>query len=156
MSTKFNVELDIQNGKAEVRLIGLMDEDMDLSKIGAINEDNLKIDFNEVTGINSCGIRDWITFLGSLPTEMTVTYINCPQAIIEQMNMVKGFLPDGALIESFYAPFFCEACDNEQKVKMSPSDIVDGKAPTNLKCSSCGAEGLEFDALPNQYFHFIK
>ena len=77
MSTKFNVELDIQNGKAEVRLIGLMDEDMDLSKIGAINEDNLKIDFNEVTGINSCGIRDWITFLGSLPTEMTVTYINC-------------------------------------------------------------------------------
>lgn len=156
MSSKFNVELNIQNGKADVKLIGLMDEDMDLTKVNSVNEENLTIDFNEVSGINSCGIRDWITFLSELPQNMKIHYINCPQVIIEQMNMVKGFLPEGADIESFYAPFFCESCDNEQKVLMKPADVVDGKAPTDLECRSCGAKGLEFDALPNQYFHFIK
>ena len=156
MSTKFSVELNIQNGQANVGLSGLMDEDMDLSKIASINEEKLFIDFNDVTGINSCGIRDWITFLNELPDSISIVYINCPQVIIEQMNMVKGFVPEGAAIESFYAPFFCESCDNEEKVLMKPSDINEGKAPSDLKCSSCGAVGLEFDALPNQYFHFIK
>lgn len=154
--SKFNIELNIQNGQGNVRLQGLMDEDMDLSKISTVNEDKLVFDFKEVTGINSCGIRDWITFLGELSQTVNVAYINCPQVIIEQMNMVKGFLPEGAVIESFYAPFFCEECDNEEKVLMSPNDIIGGKAPTDLKCSSCGAVGLEFDSLPNQYFHFIK
>ena len=77
MSSKFNVELSIQNGRADVRLIGLMDEDMDLSKVGSVKEDQLTIDFNEVSGINSCGIRDWITFLSELPSDMKINYINC-------------------------------------------------------------------------------
>lgn len=159
MSDKFSVNISLQNGSAHIKLAGLMDEDMDLSQLKSIGEEVLHFDLDGVGGINSCGIRDWISFLSGLESNHKIIYEHCPQVLIEQMNMVKGFLPEGAEIKSFYAPFYCESCDNEEKVLLTPSDVQSGgtaQAPKNLKCSSCGAEGLEFDALEAQYFHFLK
>lgn len=160
MSDKFTVNISLQNGNAQIKLSGLMDEDMDLGQLKSVNESVLFFDLDQVAGINSCGIRDWIAFLGELGGGQKVVYDNCPQVLIEQMNMVKGFIPEGAEIKSFYAPFYCESCDNEEKVLLKPSDVLsdggEAKAPKDLKCSSCGAEGLEFDALEAQYFHFLK
>jgi hypothetical protein len=156
VSEKFSCELTINNGVAIVKFIGQMDEDMDLTKLSSISENILRFDFDEVTGINSCGIRDWIAFLEDLPSDQKIIYMRCPQIIIEQMNMVKGFLPESASIESFYGPFFCESCDNEEKVLLKPSAITNLTAPSGLPCSACQVVGLDFDALPAQYFHFLK
>lgn len=156
MSEKFSLNLNISNGKAIIDLKGMMDEDMDLSKAAQVNELGFVFNFDGVTGINSCGIRDWIEFLNKLSDADTITYENCPQVIIEQMNMVKGFIPDKASIQSFYAPFFCESCDHEEKVLLRTEEIVNGEPPKDLACSKCQAKPLEFDAIPNQYFHFIK
>lgn len=155
MSGKFSINLTLQNGKALVLLNGVMDEDMDLGQLGSVQESEVHFDFNGVTGINSCGIRDWIASLEGFGGQK-VSYLNCPQVIIEQMNMVKGFLPDGASIVSFYAPFFCENCENEEKVLLTPDKVQGNAAPKDVKCSACGAEGMEFDALESQYFHFLK
>lgn len=155
MSSKFTANISLQNGQATIKLDGVMDEDMDLGSLEQIKEEQLTFDFGGVTSINSCGIRDWITCLSNFENQK-VTYQNCPQVIIEQMNMVKGFLPESAEILSFYAPFYCEACDSEEKVLLTSDAVQDKKAPKNLKCSSCGQEGLEFDALEGQYFHFLK
>lgn len=151
MSDKFLAVYD--QGKNEVQLSGIMDEDMDLSSVSNLLEGTIVFDFKEVSSINSCGIRDWISFIS--PLSQKIVYRNCPKIIIEQMNMVKGFLPEGSSIESFYAPFFCESCENEELVLLTPDKIEARKAPTNIKCSNCGAEGMEFDALPQQYFHFL-
>lgn len=155
MSDKFFVNLNISNGEATIDLKGMMDEDMDLSKASQVNEKTLIFNFSGVEGINSCGIRDWIEFLGKINGVEKIIYEQCPQVIIEQMNMVKGFVPDKAEINSFYAPFFCESCDNEEKVLLKASDIKANGVPEDLPCSKC-KNPLEFDAIPNQYFHFIK
>lgn len=156
MSEKFSFNMNISNGKAHIQLHGMMDEDMDLAKAEGVSENTMIIDFDKVEGINSCGIRDWIEFLSKLNGVGNIVYQNCPQVIIEQMNMVKGFIPENAEILSFYAPFFCESCDNEEKVLLNSSDVKTSGVPENLSCSNCQASPLEFDALPNQYFHFIK
>jgi anti-anti-sigma regulatory factor len=153
--SKFQIDLTLNAGQAIVSLEGVMDEDMVLEKVQGLNEGTLIFDFDKVTSINSCGIRDWITFISSKATDSKIVYRKCPKVIIEQLNMVKGFLPEGAQIESFYAPFFCESCENEEMVLLSPDHIKGRKAPTNLPCSQCKTEGIEFDALESQYFHFL-
>lgn len=155
MSQKFDVELTINNGVASVKLAGRMDEDMDLEKIKAVSEPQVNFDFKEVESINSCGIRDWINFLGEIPKSHGIIYKNCPQVIIEQMNMVKGFLPSNSKIESFFAPFFCEACEHEEKILLTPEQINDKKAPHDISCPKCSSVGMDFDAIAAQYFHFL-
>src|SRR5690606_24148577 len=95
--------------------------------------------------INSCGIREWIQFLEKIPEKCTVVYNNCPQIIIEQINMVHGFFRKGAVIGSFYAPYFCESCDKEEKVHLKSEQVKSKKAPV-IKCSKCGSD-MEFDAI---------
>ena len=73
--------------------------------------------------------------------------------MIEQMNMVEGFLPANASIESFYAPYFDPDADEEIKVLLRIQEVSNKKAP--IKKNDSGTE-LEFDALEAQYFNFIK
>lgn len=155
MSQKFDVELTINNGVASVKLAGRMDEDMDLEKVKTVSEPQVIFDFKEIESINSCGIRDWINFLGEIPKAHKIIYKNCPQVIIEQMNMVKGFLPSNSTIESFFAPFFCEECEHEEKILLSPDKVIEKKPPTDIVCPKCSASGMDFDAIAAQYFHFL-
>ncbi|MBN1115151.1 MAG: hypothetical protein JXA66_07410, partial [Oligoflexia bacterium] len=39
------------------------------------------IDFNDVSKINSCGIREWIGFLSQIAGK-TIIYRNCPKIIV--------------------------------------------------------------------------
>lgn len=155
MSDKFKVNISLEGDQAIVGLEGIMDEDMSLEKLESIKEGALIFDFSQIKSINSCGIRDWIAFISEKANGAKVVYRNCPKVIIEQMNMVKGFLPENCVIESFYAPFFCESCDHEENVLLVPAQVKGRKAPENIKCSQCGEEGMDFDALPQQYFHFL-
>ncbi len=155
MSEKFSTSITVEGDRSTVNLAGIMDEDMDLQKLESIKEGIIVFDFEKVQSINSCGIRDWISFVSPKSETAKISYRHCPKVIIEQMNMVKGFLPEGTQIESFYAPFFCESCDHEENILLRPDQIVERKAPGDVKCSNCGESGMDFDALPQQYFHFL-
>lgn len=155
MSDGLKIATNIEEGILVVTFSGLIDEDssfLDLeSKIG----DKVIFDFDDVSLINSCGIREWVRFLDSLDKSVSLVYRNCRQIIIEQVNMVHGFIREGSIIESFYAPYYCEECDKEFKMHLKYDDITDQKAP-DLKCPSCQSSDLEFDAIEAQYFQFIK
>ena len=109
-------------------------------------------DFEKVKLINSCGIRDWIKLLDELNSAQII-YSNCPQIIIEQINMVHGFIRPGIIIESFYAPYFCESCDDEKKVLIKKAEMFSFNAPIK-KCTKC-LNQLDFDAIEKQYFSFL-
>ena len=38
------------------------------------------------------------------PGQCKIEFRNCPKVIIDQINMVKGFLPENAIVESFLRP----------------------------------------------------
>ena len=156
MSGQLNIELQIVEEKANIILEGIIDEDSDFEKVKGLNQSEYIFDFEKITSINSCGIRDWIKFLDELPEDVQILYKNCPQIIIEQMNMVHGFIRKGARIESLYCPYYCEDCDTESKIHVETKNLNGAMAPAGVKCPNCGSENMEFDAIEEQYFNFMK
>lgn len=145
---------DSEEGK-NIEFIGPIDEDSSFDEISNLGSNNIIFDFEKVTLINSCGIREWVKFIEGLDSEISFSYRNCRQIIIEQINMVKGFIRDGAKVDSFYAPYYCESCDKEFKIPLKYSQISERKAPV-VNCPECEKNELEFDAIEAQYFQFIK
>jgi hypothetical protein len=145
-------KLIFQN-ELKVEFSGAINEDADFKSLDSFDQSSISFDFGKVDMINSCGIREWIKFIEKVPETSQIIYRNCPQIIIEQLNMVHGFFKKGSIIESFCAPYFCETCDKENKVQILTSQIENKKAP-KIKCPECG-KFMEFDAIESQYLSFL-
>lgn len=152
MSEKLLIMTRITGDEAYVSFEGVIDEDANFEKIKSLKMSQFIFDFNNVTMINSCGIREWIKYLDEIE-EAAVVYQNCPQIIIEQINMVHGFIRKGIKVESFFAPYFCVSCDTGKKILLKESEVQNSKPPLK-HCNTCKSE-LEFDAIEKQYFSFL-
>ncbi|MCY4524428.1 MAG: hypothetical protein OXB84_06795 [Halobacteriovoraceae bacterium] len=152
MGEKLKLKKQVEGEKLIVLLDGVIDEDVDFKDIMSTDYKEYVFDFDKITMINSCGIREWICLLEKLGDVNTI-YQKCPQIIIEQMNITHGFVGDKCKVESFYAPYYCEKTDVEKKVLLKSSDIKNGKAPT---VQSDQGDEMEFDAIEEQYFNFLK
>lgn len=151
---KMNMKADGDNRL--LSFTGVIDEMFDYSEL-ILNPGKLyKMDLNEVKMINSTGIREWIRFIEKLGPAVSIHYFNCPQIVIQQMNMVAGFLTSNAKVVSFYAPYFCEDTDEEEHVLLNASEIVNFKAPKHTSTHDGVEVELEFDAIEDQYFKFLK
>src|SRR5689334_11396890 len=104
-----NFKIDsVRNGSGiYVTLAGKLSEDSDFSKIDLRDGTDLIVDWESVTGINSCGIREWLKFTSRIQGEMKVTFLNCSRLVVSQINLVNGFLPKDGKIQSFYVPYYC-------------------------------------------------
>lgn len=151
---RLTINKQILQNELHVELIGAIDEDADFKELMGLEQKTISFDFNQVNMINSCGIREWIKFIEKIPERSDIVYKNCPQIIIEQINMVHGFFRQGATIESFYAPYYCEKCGKEAKVHLKSEQVKNRKAPS-VDCPNCGAENMDFDAIEAQYFSFL-
>jgi hypothetical protein len=123
--------------------------------VGSSSE--IYIDFQKVAAINSCGIREWIKWLKKIPADKSVVYINCPKIIVDQANMVAGFIPDNGKIQSFYVPYYSEANDTEKMVLFSEGKEFDGSnlnAPATITDDS--GDEMEMDVIEAKYFKFLK
>lgn len=150
---RLTINKQILQDELNVELIGAIDEDADFKELLGLEQKTISFDFDKVNMINSCGIREWIKFLEKIPEKTDIVYNNCPQIIIEQINMVHGFFRKGASIESFYAPYYCEKCGKEQKIPLKADQVKNRKAP-KMECPKC-AEEMDFDAIEAQYFSFL-
>jgi anti-anti-sigma regulatory factor len=153
MKTSLTIKVDESSDKTIVYFAGHINEDADFSTALIGKPNGLILDFANILFINSCGIREWIQFQDKLPNHTQLIYRNCPQVIVEQMNIIKGFVRKGGIIESFYAPYFDEENNEELQILITPDDVKDGKAPRRLNKE--GHE-LEFDEIEAQYFNFLK
>lgn len=150
---RLTINKQILQDELNVELIGAIDEDSDFKELLGLEQKSISFDFDKVNMINSCGIREWIKFLEKIPEKTNIIYRNCPQIIIEQINMVHGFFRKGASIESFYAPYYCEKCGKENKIHLKADQVKNRKAP-KMECPKCGEE-MDFDAIEAQYFSFL-
>lgn len=153
MSQKLLISSRISGDEVHVELNGVIDEDAVFDKIQNLKLNKYLFDFGKVSMINSCGIREWIRYLESIDGA-NIVYLNCPQIIIEQVNMVHGFIRKGVVVETFYAPYFCATCDTEKKILLKSIDVKNSQAPV-VQCNTCKSE-LEFDAIEKQYFSFLS
>jgi len=124
----------------------------------------LWIDLSKMQYLNSLGVKHWVLWTGSLKPTLKITMSKCPSSIINQVNMVAGFLPSAAIIESFYIPYSCEKCSQESSLlHENGKHFVMGNPQrpgwitpiaTN-PCPKCKVD-MEPDVVFDQYFAFLK
>lgn len=137
---------------------GSIDEDAVFTGLEPGGAAKVNLDLDKVKSINSCGIREWIKWIKTIPGNSNITYRRCPKVIVDQINMVAGFLPDNATVESFYVPYFSEDSGNEKMVLFEKGkDFTDNEvtAPEEIKDQETGEE-MEMDVIESKYFKFLK
>ena len=146
---QFKVTISNEEGKTVVNLIGVIDEDAKFDEISG-QSGTIVINFKEISGINSCGVRNWVNFIKTLSGQ-EVHYANCPPTVVKQMNMIPSFVAH-AKVDSVFVPYVCDNCDNEKLELVSVDKF--GSVQEVMKCEKCGQEELELDGHPQQYFAF--
>src|SRR5512135_2248555 len=112
---QFKAEKNTSGGVLTVSFSGDVDEDAVFSNLSLDGAKQVVLDLEGISAINSCGIREWIKWVKAAPADTKFVYRKCPKIIVDQINMVAGFLPDGSSVESFFVPYFNE---NSGKEKM--------------------------------------
>lgn len=152
---KLKIEKVVVDGKEQLKLQGVIDEDSNFSSIEK-TEGPLYLNLSGVTGINSLGIRGWVNFWKT-HTDRPVFYVECPPVIVRQMSMIPSFCGHANVV-SVYAPYICNQCEAEQLVLVGAEQL--STTPPNITesftCSKCSSGEMELDGSPRQYFAFRK
>lgn len=135
---------------------GDITEACDLSKT-KFPKGPVKFDLGGVRTINSCGVREWIGWINKLTIQPI--YLNCPQAVVMQFNMVREFLGNDARVESFQVPAYCENCGQQKLYLLNiGKDFQPGTALEEYEIKKCQDEScsIESDVDFESYFYFIE
>lgn len=143
------IKINIGNGGAQ--LSGFLDENSDLKPLATLSG-NQVINFKDVSRVNSCGVREWVNLITQI-SQASLSYEECPIVVVKQLNAVPDF-QGKAKVTSFYAPYFCESCDQEAVTLLKTEQVASG-TPPEMKCPKC-SKPMNFDAIPNQYLSFLK
>src|SRR5690349_2176073 len=99
MNPKFQASVQAREDVTYVKLTGVIDEDNDLQALGdKLGPGTAVIDVSEIERINSCGVRDWVNWLGKAEKNgANMVLVECSPAIVAQINLVNNFLGQGVV-----------------------------------------------------------
>jgi hypothetical protein len=161
--TEFTVKQAMVGEELVISLFGNIHEDSEFPPIAKLPA-KVRIDLAEVKSINSIGIREWLNWIKPIAAASRITLEKCPKAIVFQLNMVEGFLPENAWVSSFCVPFFCETCETGkvQLLEIGKDIAVENgtyKALINLDnavmCDTC-KKPMIMDVSEKKYFQFLS
>lgn len=158
MNQKFNAEISQRDDVTYIKLSGVIDEDNDLAAlVDRVGASTTVIDLAEIERINSCGVRDWVNWLGKSGKKgAELILVECSPAIVAQINLVNNFVGSGA-VKSFYAPYFCPSCDLEKVLLVDMEEIHGQEKPKAPVCRCDECDGvMDFDDMEESYFAFIQ
>lgn len=153
----FTIANQPEGARLVLKISGGVDEDANFQPVDMSAFKTTVLDVEGVTAINSVGIREWIKWTKTFPAGVEVVIRKCPKIIVDQINMVSGFLPQGTVIESFFVPYFAESTGTEKMVLFEKGkEYNDGNlsAPSEVKDES--GEVMEMDVIEAKYFKFLK
>lgn len=153
----FSINKVSEGGKVVLQLKGNIDEDANFAPPDIAGAGAVVLDLEGVNAINSVGIREWIKWVKAFPTTLQLSVRKCPKIIVDQINMVAGFLPTHAVVESFFVPYYSDSSGNEKMVLFeNGKEFSNGEvnAPPEVKDDS--GEVMEMDVIEAKYFKFLK
>src|SRR5512144_404611 len=157
MSQKFQASVQHRGDVSYVKLGGVIDEDNELGDlVDKIPSGTAVIDLGEIERINSCGVRDWVNWLGRVEKAgSNPVLVECSPAIVAQINLVNNFTGNG-VVKSFYVPYFCPECDEEKVLLVEAADMgPPPHEPPTCRCDECDLV-MDFDDMPDSYFAFLS
>lgn len=150
------VEIKKNGASILVLLRGALDEETTLNSSQLQGSSEIIFDFKELQSINSCGIREWINWIKPV-SNTKITFKHCPKVIVDQINMIDGFLPQNAIVESFYVPYYSDETGEEKLVLFSFGREYSHqglKLPDGIKDSK--GNSMEIDVIEGKYFRFLN
>lgn len=153
----FTIASQPEGGRLILRISGGVDEDANFQPVDMGALKSMVLDVEGVTAINSVGIREWIKWTKGFPSGLQIMIRRCPKIIVDQINMVAGFLPPATVIESFFVPYYSEGTGAEKMVLFENGKEFKGgdlHAPAEIKDDS--GEVMEMDVIEAKYFKFLK
>lgn len=153
---KFEIQIDKSGSAWKVNLGGVIDEDGDFNPHSLAGAPAVELHLGNIKSINSCGIREWIKWIGTAQSA-PVSYFECPKIIVDQINMVQGFLPAHGKVMSFYVPYYSDDSGSEKNVlfKAGKEYTEQGQLnPPEVKDNDGTA--MEMDVVEAKYFKFLK
>lgn len=147
----------------EVTVSGYVGENAGLFDLNFAGIRMVKMDLSGVSYINSVGVKNWIMWTGKFPESLVIEFHGCPSLIVNQVNMVLGFLPNNGTIESLSAPYVCEDCSREETVELlrgrdyqyaSLTEAFKFQSP-KVMCPKCNKQ-MELDGVESKFFSFLK
>lgn len=157
MNQKFQAAVHQRDEMTYVKLAGVIDEDNELTELTEkIPGGTVVIDLADIERINSCGVRDWVNWLGRVEKQgARPVLVECSPAIVAQINLVNNFT-GGGVVKSFFAPYFCPNCDREKVLLVESAEMgpPPHKAPT-CRCDECDGV-MDFDDMEDSYFAFLS
>lgn len=159
MGSKFNAEVHSREGITYLKLSGVIDEDNDLTGLESrIPGGTLVVNLSDVDRINSCGVRDWVNWLGRIEKNgARPVFVEGSPPIVSQINLVHNFTGNGT-VRSFYAPYFCSRCEKEKLLLLEVRNLIANGPPftaPTCRCDECDGV-MEFDDMEESYFAFLS
>ena len=153
----FAISKRLEGNLALIDIQGAIDEDSTFASVDCEGVKSVVIDLDKVTAINSVGIREWMRWIKEFPPNVKLSVSRCPKIIVDQINMVAGFLPANTQILSFYVPYFSESSGAEKMVLFENGREYKDKQlfiPTEVKDDE--GELMEIDVIETKYFKFLN
>ncbi|MBX3021572.1 MAG: hypothetical protein KF799_07835 [Bdellovibrionales bacterium] len=140
-------------------LEGVLDENCQLPEFPEVIQGELEICLEKLTMINSLGCRKWAHWIrAQAKTKGGVSLVKCSPAIMNQINILAGFLPEYARVDSFYVPYYCEGCGYEDRVLLTRGHEFDTTGlisfAEEVPCPGCKAI-MAMEVLRERYFKFL-
>src|SRR6476619_767017 len=97
MPPKFQYAVHRRDEITYLKLQGVIDEDNErLNLSEQVGGGTLIVDLSEIERINSCGVRDWVNWLGKVEkVGGRVVMVECSPSIVAQVNLVNNFTGAG-------------------------------------------------------------
>jgi hypothetical protein len=147
-------EFKVQSADGQVTLSGVIDEYADLSFLGSLTGPKVVLNMRGVRRINSYGVRHWMEQIRKVPPNVTMEVIEIPPPIVDQVNMVHGFMGRGKVV-SFYVPYTCGNCEEYREQLVTTAEVKKRKGLPEVKCVACGTV-MEVDDVEEQYLQILK
>lgn len=151
----FTMDIRQDGGEDVVTIGGVIDENADLAPLTRLGVRPVRMHLRGVRRINSFGVRAWMEAIRQIPRTTVLRIVHAPPPVVDQCNMVNGFVGHGQL-ESFYAPMTCSECDEQvdQLFETAACRANGGRLPAT-PCPRCGRT-MEVDDLEDQYLLFVR
>jgi hypothetical protein len=150
-----NLEIEIRrgDGKTIVHIKGLVDELAELDQLSKLSGP-VEVNLGGIRRFNSAGVRVWVDAMRSLADSTRLTFVECAPPVIDQLNMISGFLGSGQ-VESFYGQMLCPICETEDKVLFQTRAVRQEDRLPETRCPGCGGI-MELDDDADQYLLFVR
>jgi len=150
-------KLEPRAGGTLAHLSGEINENADLLELRRQLRGDVELDLENITRVNSCGVREWVNFVRALDGHVdALQFARCSPVVVLQLNTIFNFR-GSARVVSFLAPYVCEVCHVDEYRLLVVAEHFPDRANPHVPAFRCGRCGgvMVFDELPERYLSFL-